>query len=93
MISNGSFRVIEYEQCNEGLRVAYESSKDKTFCLRDASRMAGALSYAHGCFVQVLPVTAGETYTEWWYAGQLDREPTITVLSGFWAGQGLQHKA
>lgn len=80
MISNGNFRVVEYEHLQDGLHVAYESSKEKTLCLRDAGRMAAALSYARGAFVQVLPVTPGEMYSEWWYAGQLDHEPPITVI-------------
>jgi hypothetical protein len=80
MISNGNFVVREYEDSRDGLRQVYESSLVKPMCLRDASRMAAALSYARGEYVNVFPVTPGETYSEWWYAGQLDREPQIEIL-------------
>jgi|SRR5579864_3661129 len=82
MFSNANFLVIEYEQRNEGLQVAYESSRRRPMCLSDASRFAAALSYAKGAHVQVLPVTSGETYMEWWFAGRHDSEPRIKITSG-----------
>ncbi|HXP82607.1 MAG TPA: hypothetical protein VN976_22095 [Verrucomicrobiae bacterium] len=80
MISNANFQVLEYEWTSAQLVLVYRSSDTKPLCLRDASRMAAALSYAKRTFVQVLSVTPGELYTEWWYGGHLDCEPTIEIL-------------
>ena len=69
MVSNELFQVREYEAMGiEGkeIRPVYLS---QPMCLRDASRFAGALSYARGAYVEV--ISGNDSYKEWWYAGAL----------------------
>ncbi len=80
MISTANFVVIEYEHRRDGLHAIYQSSQDKPMCLRDASRFGAALSYARGAYVHILPITVGETYSEWCYAGQLCRVPEVKIV-------------
>lgn len=82
MFSKSSFRVIEHRYSNDGLHLVYASSSQRSLCLSDASRFAAALSFVIGAHIQVLPITSGETYSEWWFAGRLDREPDIEIVDG-----------
>lgn len=71
MVSSCLFRVTEYEcgRLNSEELVAVHESQP--MCLRDAGRLAAALSYARGAYIEVEPTSLEETYHEWWYAGTL----------------------
>ena len=78
MMSSALFRVTEYAQRRGEIARVYCSLP---MCLRDASRFAAALSYAHGAFVQVSALT-GEDNGEWWYAGAISRSSDIPPIHG-----------
>ena len=83
MISSAKFRITEYAGPSLGekdvIRPVYHSLP---MCLRDASRFAAALSYARGAYVQVVPETSGETYTEWWYVGSIWKQALVPPICG-----------
>lgn len=83
MISSALFRVTEFEgPCAGGpeqIRPVYQS---RLMCLRDASRLAAALSCARVAYVEVTANVSGESYSEWWYAGSLWKSVHIPSIRG-----------
>ena len=83
MTSSAQFRITEYVGPTAGeqnlIRPVYHSMP---MCLRDASRLAEALSYARGVFVQVAPDVAEETYREWWFGGSIWKEENVPPIHG-----------
>jgi hypothetical protein len=78
-MSSALFIVTEYAQRQGDIARVFCSLP---MCLKDASRFAAALSYAHGAYCQVSAVSTGENYGEWWYAGAISRSSDIPPING-----------
>lgn len=89
MVSAALFQVTEYEQfgirgqpfaspAELTLRLYYQSG---LMGLRDASRFAGALSYARGTYVSVTPGEPDkEKHREWWFAGAIHSSASVPPI-------------
>jgi hypothetical protein len=83
MTSASQFNITEYNCLTTVTGTEIHSVyRSLGMCLRDASRFAAALSYARGAYVQVIPITPGEKYREWWYAGAIWKQADVPPISG-----------
>jgi len=89
MVSSSLFHVTEYEQVGiSGQLITPPEHVKLRFCyqsgpmgLRDASRFAGALSYARGTYVSVVPGDPDkETYKESWFAGAMWNSASVPPI-------------